>query len=45
MKSGKVRILQIIYAIILFYIVHIIESTAVLDIDTLVFLLAFIPLF
>jgi hypothetical protein len=44
MKSGKTRILQIIYAIILFYFSHIIVEWAGLDVDVLMFFLAFLPL-
>lgn len=44
MKSKYVRILELIYAVILFYFSHIIIEWANLDIDVLVFFLAFIPL-
>jgi hypothetical protein len=44
-KSKYIRIAQIIYAIILFYFSHIIVEWPDLDVDILVFFMAFIPLF
>lgn len=43
-KSKYIRIAQIIYAVILFYFSHIILETPDLDVDVLLFFMAFIPL-
>lgn len=45
LKSKYVRIWEIIFAVILFYFSHIIIETPNMDIDVLLFFLAFIPLF
>jgi hypothetical protein len=44
MKSKYVRIMELVYAIILFYFSHIIVEWPDLDVDILLFFLAFIPL-
>jgi hypothetical protein len=44
-KGKYIRITQIIYSVILFYFSHIIVEWPDLDIDILIFFMAFVPLF
>jgi hypothetical protein len=44
-KEKYIRIMEIIYAVLLFYFAHIIVDWPNLDIDSLVFFMAFLPLF